>query len=53
MRVSFNFISSFDQIILGWAGDRKEFSANGIYAICMGLCGIVVAIVPLLSSYGV
>lgn len=39
------------QIFLGWCGDRKMVSAGVIYAICMGLCGIATAMVPLFKSY--
>lgn len=39
------------QIILGWLGDRKYLTAGVIYAVCMGFCGIVTALVPLLKSY--
>lgn len=39
------------QIFLGWCGDQKHISAGVIYAICMGLCGIVTACVPLFKSY--
>lgn len=40
----------FFQIFLGWCGDRNV-SAGVIYAICMGLCGIVTACVPLFKTY--
>lgn len=39
------------QIFLGWCGDRKYLTAGVIYAICMVLCGIVTACVPLLKTY--
>lgn len=39
------------QIILGWSGDKKFLTPGIIYAICMGLCGIVTALVPLLKTY--
>ena len=37
--------------MLGWAGDREELSANVIYAICMGFCGIAVLLIPFFISY--
>ncbi|RZC37944.1 monocarboxylate transporter 13 [Asbolus verrucosus] len=39
------------EVILGWAGDRPWANASIIYAVCMGLCGAVTALVPLINSY--
>jgi MFS family permease len=39
------------QIVLGWAGDRPQLNAGMIYALCMAMCGIMTAFIPLLSSY--
>ncbi|XP_058057519.1 uncharacterized protein LOC131208709 [Anopheles bellator] len=39
------------EVVLGWMGDRKSVNANYTYAICMGLCGIVTALVPLFKDY--
>lgn len=36
---------------MGWAGDRPKFNASIIYAVCMALCGAVMAVVPLLTDY--
>ncbi|KAF5282490.1 hypothetical protein FQR65_LT14260 [Abscondita terminalis] len=44
-------VNMFGEIILGWAGDRSWINPNIVYAICMCLCGAVIAIVPLLNSY--
>ncbi|EFA08184.1 monocarboxylate transporter 12 [Tribolium castaneum] len=44
-------INMLGEVILGWAGDRSWANANIIYAVCMGLCGAVTAIVPLIDSY--
>lgn len=45
------FSICFVQIFLGWCGDQKFVTAGVIYAICMGLCGIATACVPLFKSY--
>lgn len=47
----FTFPTFILQIILGWAGDRSWANASIIYAICMCLCGGVIALVPLISDY--
>ncbi|XP_052869576.1 uncharacterized protein LOC128275200 [Anopheles cruzii] len=39
------------EVVLGWMGDRKSVNANYTYAICMALCGIVTALVPLFHDY--
>uniref|UniRef100_A0AAG5CPY1 Major facilitator superfamily (MFS) profile domain-containing protein n=1 Tax=Anopheles atroparvus TaxID=41427 RepID=A0AAG5CPY1_ANOAO len=39
------------EIVLGWMGDRKSVNANYTYAICMALCGLVTALVPLFKDY--
>ncbi|XP_066259898.1 monocarboxylate transporter 12-like isoform X1 [Euwallacea similis] len=44
-------INMVGEIILGWAGDRSWANASIIYAICMGLCGGVIALIPLISDY--
>lgn len=46
-------VNMVGEIILGWFGDQKSLSAGMIYAICMVFCGIVCALVPLLTSYTV
>lgn len=46
-------VNMVGEIILGWFGDKKNFSAGMIYAICMVFCGIVCSLVPLLTSYTV
>ncbi|ETN61667.1 monocarboxylate transporter [Anopheles darlingi] len=38
------------EVVLGWMGDRKSVNANYTYAICMGLCGVVTALVPLFKD---
>lgn len=38
-------------MILGWLGDRSWVNAGIVYAFCMGLCGIVTALVPVFNSY--
>lgn len=44
-------VNMFGEIILGWAGDRPWMNPSVVYAICMCLCGAVIALVPLLDSY--
>jgi MFS family permease len=44
-------INMLGEVILGWAGDRRWANANIIYAVCMGLCGAVTALVPLIDNY--
>ncbi|XP_031355587.1 uncharacterized protein LOC116179864 [Photinus pyralis] len=44
-------VNMFGEIILGWAGDRPWINPSVVYAICMCLCGAVIALVPLLDSY--
>lgn len=45
-------VNMFGEIALGWAGDRKECNPNIIYAVCMGLCGISIALIPFFLTYG-
>ncbi|XP_070499939.1 monocarboxylate transporter 14-like [Chironomus tepperi] len=44
-------VNMLGEIVLGWAGDREEINANIIYAICMGLCGVSVVLIPFFNSY--
>lgn len=44
-------VNMVGEIVLGWMGDRKSVNANAVYAVCMGLCGLVTALVPLFSDY--
>lgn len=44
-------VNMFGEIALGWAGDRAELNPNIVYAICMGLCGVSVILIPLFVSY--
>uniref|UniRef100_A0A6P7GCK0 Uncharacterized protein LOC114340510 n=1 Tax=Diabrotica virgifera virgifera TaxID=50390 RepID=A0A6P7GCK0_DIAVI len=44
-------INMIGEIILGWAGDRRWANANLIYALCMVLCGGVIALVPVITNY--
>lgn len=36
---------------MGWVGDRQWANASVIYAVCMGLCGAIVALVPMIYNY--
>ncbi|XP_058452144.1 uncharacterized protein LOC131430898 isoform X2 [Malaya genurostris] len=44
-------VNMVGEVALGWMGDRKSVNATLTYAICMGLCGLVTALVPLFSDY--
>lgn len=44
-------LNMFGEIALGWAGDREELNPNIVYAICMGLCGVSVLLIPLFVTY--
>lgn len=44
-------VNMFGEIALGWTGDREELSPNLVYAICMGLCGVSVLLIPLFVTY--
>lgn len=44
-------VNMLGEIVLGWAGDREEVNANIIYAICMGLCGVSVLMIPFFYTY--
>ncbi|XP_063917394.1 monocarboxylate transporter 12-like isoform X2 [Zophobas morio] len=44
-------INMFGEVMLGWVGDLPWANAIIIYAACMGLCGAVTAVVPLINSY--
>ncbi|KAG5889296.1 hypothetical protein JTB14_031943 [Gonioctena quinquepunctata] len=45
-------VNMFGEIKLGWMGDRGWANASIIYAVCMVLCGGVVGLIPMFSSYG-
>ncbi|XP_055601952.1 uncharacterized protein LOC129750864 [Uranotaenia lowii] len=44
-------VNMVGEIALGWMGDRKNVNANFTYAVCMGFCGLVTALVPLFTDY--
>uniref|UniRef100_A0A8D8ISM4 Monocarboxylate transporter 12 n=2 Tax=Culex pipiens TaxID=7175 RepID=A0A8D8ISM4_CULPI len=44
-------VNMVGEIALGWMGDCKSINPNTVYAVCMGLCGLVTALVPLFSDY--
>jgi MFS family permease len=46
-----NDLNLYLQIVLGWAGDQPRLNAGVIYAVCMAMCGVMTAFIPLLSSY--
>ncbi|KFB52070.1 AGAP001782-PA-like protein [Anopheles sinensis] len=39
------------EVFLGWMGDRKSVNPIYTYALCMALCGLVTALVPLFRDY--
>lgn len=44
-------VNMFGEIVLGWAGDREELNPNIVYAVCMGLCGVSVLLIPFFVTY--
>ncbi|XP_055634736.1 uncharacterized protein LOC129774801 [Toxorhynchites rutilus septentrionalis] len=44
-------VNMVGEVVLGWMGDRKSVNANFTYAVCMGFCGLVTALVPLFTDY--
>ncbi|XP_049857262.1 monocarboxylate transporter 13-like isoform X2 [Schistocerca gregaria] len=38
-------------VILGWMGDRPKVNAVAVYAVCMTVCGLCTAVVPLVHTY--
>jgi Major Facilitator Superfamily len=44
-------VNMFGEIVLGWCGDREQLSPSVVYAICMGLCGVSVILIPLFFTY--
>ncbi|KAJ8972062.1 hypothetical protein NQ317_010931 [Molorchus minor] len=44
-------VNMIGEIILGWAGDRAWANASIIYAVCMGFCGGLIALIPLITDY--
>ncbi|XP_045772176.1 uncharacterized protein LOC123872090 [Maniola jurtina] len=48
---SMSLISILSEILLGWIGNSECVSPIQVYAVCMILCGLVTAIMPLLTTY--
>ncbi|XP_065222500.1 uncharacterized protein LOC135847046 [Planococcus citri] len=44
-------LNMLGEIGYGWAGDRSWLSSRCIYAVSMALCGLFVALIPLVTSY--
>lgn len=44
-------INMLGEIALGWAGDKEDLNPNIVYAICMGLCGVSVLMIPFFVTY--
>ncbi|XP_039290550.1 uncharacterized protein LOC111047355 [Nilaparvata lugens] len=44
-------LNMLGEIVLGWAGDKPWVNPGIVYAISMALCGVFVALVPLLRSF--
>lgn len=44
-------VNMFGEIALGWAGDRDNLNPNIIYAVCMGLCGVSVLLIPIFVTF--
>lgn len=39
------------QVGLGWIGDFPKVSIGNLYAVCLILCGVTVAAIPLAAAY--
>lgn len=39
------------EVLLGWMGDRPWVNPGLVYAVCMGGCGVFVALVPYLTTH--
>nr|CAH7756863.1 unnamed protein product [Callosobruchus chinensis] len=44
-------VNMVGEVILGWLGDRQWANASLTYAVCMALCGGVIAFIPLITDY--
>ena len=44
-------LNTVGEVAVGWLSDQKYISSIGLYAVCMLLCGLVTAIIPLISSF--
>lgn len=47
----FNKLVEFSQIAFGWAGDRSWLNSKNLYSVSIALCGLFVAVIPLLTLY--
>ena len=44
-------LNTIGEVTVGWLSDQKWVSSIFLYMVCMLVCGLVTAIIPLLSSY--
>ena len=44
-------LNTIGEVGVGWLSDQPWVSSIALYSLCMVICGLVTAIIPLLSSY--
>ena len=44
-------LNTVGEVGVGWLSDQKWVSSLVLYSVCMLVCGLVTAIIPLLTSY--
>lgn len=44
-------LNTLGEVIVGWVADLPWVNSNLLYACCMLVCGLVTAVIPLVSSY--
>ena len=44
-------MNTIGEVIIGWIGDQTWVSSHILYAICMILCAVSTALMPLVESY--
>ena len=44
-------MNTIGEVAVGWLSDQKWVSSIVLYSVCMCVCGLVTAILPLITSY--
>ena len=44
-------LNTIGEVLVGWLSDQSWVSSIALYSVCMVICGLVTALVPLVSSY--